>query len=111
MRRACVLFLRCVMPQSAELETLDQLLGGEMSLTIIRRFYASPAAFAQGVYGLLQSGDVRLLSNDHSEIPRWQWRRLFEDGAVIDRLDSLLLDITEQGGRKISRVSGHPTAA
>jgi hypothetical protein len=39
------------MAQSAEMETLDQLLGGEMLLSGIRRLYESDQSFARGVLG------------------------------------------------------------
>jgi hypothetical protein len=41
---------------SPELETLDQLLGGDLPLTTIRELYPNDAAFLQGVLGLLKSG-------------------------------------------------------
>ncbi len=43
---------------SAELETLDQLLGGVLSLAVIRNLYPDGDAFRRGVFGLLSSGDV-----------------------------------------------------
>jgi hypothetical protein len=55
------------MAQSPEMETLDQLLGGEMRLTIIRQLYDSDQSFTRGTHRLLQSGDVRLLDDSHSE--------------------------------------------
>jgi hypothetical protein len=57
---------------SPELETLDQLLGGDLPLIIIKQLYADGAAFARGVQGLLDGGDVQLLSDDRVEVPRWQ---------------------------------------
>jgi hypothetical protein len=45
---------------SAELETLDQLLSGVMSLTVVRKFYPDDSAFLRGVLGLLSCGEVQL---------------------------------------------------
>jgi hypothetical protein len=42
-----------------ELETLDQLLGGDMPLTVIATLYSTPDAFRKGVQGLLSCGDDR----------------------------------------------------
>ena len=96
------LFLRSSMAQSPEMETLDQLLGGGMRLSIIRRFYDSDESFTRGTLGLLQSGDVRLLDQSHTEVPRWRWRPLFEHGEVLTGLESFTLDVTDAGAAKVS---------
>jgi hypothetical protein len=90
------------MAQSAEMETLDQLLGGEMRLNIIRQVYDSDDAFMRGTLGLLQSGDVKLFDESHTEVPRWRWRPLFEQGEVLSALESFTLDVTETGAAKVS---------
>jgi len=87
---------------SPELETLDQLLGGELSLAIIRQVYPSAEAFMQGTLGLLTSGDVRLFTLDQNEVPRWRWRELFVNGEVMEVLDSMKLEITDQGAKRIA---------
>jgi hypothetical protein len=84
------------------METLDQLLGGEMRLSIIRRFYDSDASFVRGTLGLLQNGDVRLFDESHTEVPQWRWRPLFEDGEVLAALPSFTLGITKAGAAKVS---------
>jgi hypothetical protein len=58
--------------QSPELETRDQLLGGELSLTAIQSVYPNTAAFLRGILGLLSSGDVCLMKTDKTEVPDWQ---------------------------------------
>ena len=87
---------------SSELETLDQLLGGNLSLKIVRMLYPDEHAFSQAVVGLLSCGDVRLLTADGAEVPRWQWKELFADGAVTVKLDQLQLQITDQGVQRIA---------
>jgi hypothetical protein len=62
---------------SAEIETLDQLLGGELPLAVIRQFYSDDAAFIRGILGLLDEGDVRIIAQDKSDVLEWQWRELF----------------------------------
>ena len=86
---------------SPELETLDQLVGGDLQLAIIRRLYRDDAAFTRGVVGLLSSGDVCLVTNDGAHVPQWRWRELFVDGVAVDQLSDLKLKITDQGARKI----------
>ena len=87
---------------SPELETLDQLLGGVLPLAVIRNFYPDVDAFRLGVFGLLTSGDVRLLPLDHTDVQSWRWRELFVDGTVTKELESMNLKITAQGARRIA---------
>ena len=51
-----------------ELETLEQLLGGDMPLTVIANLYSTPEAFWQGIRGLLSCGDVLLLDDDGNAV-------------------------------------------
>jgi hypothetical protein len=83
-----------------ELETLDQLQGGALSLKIIRMVYPDADHFLRGVYGLLKGGDVRLIEND-MEVPDWRWRELFIDSSAIEKLDTMTLTLTEQGAKRI----------
>ena len=84
---------------SPEMGTLDQLLGGDMPLKVIRAIFPSAAGFSRGIVGLLASRDVRLLQ-DSVEVPEWRWRTLFADGADI--ADTLILSLTESGAKKIA---------
>jgi hypothetical protein len=86
---------------SPELETLDQLEGGDLDLSIVRRFYSDDQAFNPGVLALLSCGDVRLLTADQTEVPEWRWRALFVEGSVLSELDQYLLTITDQGAKKV----------
>ncbi len=85
---------------SPELETLDQLRGGDLSLTIVRTLYPSDEAFQKGIAGLLSSGDVSLIDNDRTEVPAWAWLRLLADLPAREAKD-LKLRITPQGTQKI----------
>ena len=87
---------------SAELETLDQLLGGDLPLKVIRNLYADEEAFRQGVLGLLSSGDVCLLMRDQKQVPPWLWRELFGAGKVTHELGDMKLSLTAQGTRRIA---------
>lgn len=87
---------------SPELETLDQLLGGDLSLTIVRNLYADAESFKRGVLGLLSSGDVRILTIDQDDVPNWRWKELFVDGMVMKELDCLRMTITAQGRRRVA---------
>jgi len=81
---------------SPELETLNQLEGGDLPLTVIHGLYPDSTAFRRGVHGLLNCGEVQLME-DGSEVPQWRWRGLFDDGEVMERLGAVTLSITERG--------------
>ena len=87
---------------SAELETLDQLLGGDLSLKVIRNLYSDEENFRQGVLGLLSSGDVRLLMSDQTPVPGWRWAELFVAEKAINELWNMKLNLTAQGTRRIA---------
>jgi hypothetical protein len=87
------------MTQSPEMETLDQLLGGDMPLAVVRKLFPTAGSFVRGVTGLLSSGDVRLVDCDGQELPRWRWREVLDETQAIST--GLRLGLTEQGARKI----------
>jgi len=84
-----------------ELETLDQLLGGDLPLTIIVKLFPSKEHFSRGVLGLLRCGDVFLLDASGAEITYWSWRELFDQGKVFEELKDWKLTLTPQGARKV----------
>jgi hypothetical protein len=86
---------------SPELETLDQLLGSDLSLGIVLRLYPDAAAFKRGVLGLIAGGDVYLLTSDNIEVPDWRCRELFADGSVTQEMEQMKLRITAQGALRI----------
>ncbi len=85
-----------------ELETLDQLLGGDMPLTVIAKLYSSAEAFRKGVTGLLSCGDVLLLDADGISVPTWRWREVFASGSDAEQLGHFSLRLTPQGEKKVS---------
>jgi hypothetical protein len=86
---------------SLELETLDQLLGGDMPLAVIRGLYPDDETFAVGIHALLRNGDVRLFCEE-TEVPQWRWRELFQAGGVDEEMPRLRLEITDQGADLVS---------
>ena len=86
---------------SPELETLDQLQGGNLSLAVIVTLFPSQDAFERGVLGLLSCGDVALTTLDGTETPEWRWRDLVCQHSVCEDLKHLQLKITPQGARRI----------
>jgi hypothetical protein len=86
---------------SPELETLDQLLGGDLKLSVIRRVFQSDQRFVEGLGGLLRDGDVTLFA-DGVAVPEWKVRELFRDGAVLTSLPEYVLHLTEKGAQKVA---------
>ena len=86
---------------SAEIETLDQLLGGPLSLATIRGLYSDDRAFLSGVLGLVSSGDACLVTTHGAQVPRWRLRELFVNGAAINSLGEFNLRITDQGVHRV----------
>jgi hypothetical protein len=87
---------------SPELETLDQLLGSDLSLAVILRLYPDATAFKRGVLGLITAGDVCLFTIDDIEVPFWRCRELFVNGTVMQEMECMKLRITPQGARRIT---------
>ena len=65
---------------SPELETLDQLLGSNLSLAVILRLYPDATSFKRGVLGLITAGGACLVTIDDIEVPFWCCRELFVNG-------------------------------
>jgi hypothetical protein len=87
-------------PLSPELETLDQLLGGDLRLEVVAQFFPSHEEFEMGVIGLLSCGDIVLLAGDEV-VPSWRWKELLTRENVPAETEFLSLRITTQGVRKI----------
>jgi hypothetical protein len=76
---------------SPELETLDQLLGGDMPLAVIRTVYPDLNRFTGGMMGLLKDGQVRLFEGG-VEVSSWRWRE-----ALSGSLADFRVQITDKG--------------
>ena len=88
-------------PLSPELETLDQLLGGDLPLAVICGLFGDDARFAQGILAMLDAGDVRLLAADGVQVPRWQWPEVLGATPGETARAEARLAITQAGVRRI----------
>ena len=86
---------------SPEMETLDQLLGRDQKLSVIRQVFASDQRFVLGIAALLRDGDVILLT-DGAVVPEWKVQGLFRNGEVLNDLGHYVLRLTDQGAQKIA---------
>jgi hypothetical protein len=87
---------------SPELETLDQLLGGDLPLVVIQSLYPDFDAFRRGVCGLLSNGDAKLIEQDGNQAQEWRWIELFAEASDPEKFQALKLSITPQGTRRIA---------
>jgi hypothetical protein len=87
--------------QSTELETLDQLLGGPMSVTTIRSLYEAEEHFVRAVNAMLHTGQLRLMAKGE-EVPQYRWREVLRFSDQELRSESLELDITDVGARRVA---------
>ena len=82
---------------SPELDTLDQLLGSDLPLSVIGAIYPDDLTFTRSIHAMLRGGDVRLVSAGGADVRPWRWRELFVDGKVWEEFSHFTLSATEQG--------------
>jgi hypothetical protein len=61
---------------SLELETLDQLLGGDLTPAVVRGLFETDERFVRAVLAMLDAGEFRLYASG-VEVPSWRWRDIF----------------------------------
>jgi hypothetical protein len=85
---------------SPELETLDQLLGGDLPLTVIHGLFNNGERFVGAILAMLEAGEVRLLTSDGTEVPPWQWQAVL-NASCSAAASGARLAITTAGARRI----------
>ena len=86
---------------SPELETLDQLLGGDQALGLVRGYYADDSHFARAIRAMLDARELRLLTGEGGEVPRWQRREVLSAVCDPEVADQFKLSITDLGAERI----------
>lgn len=82
---------------SPELETLDQLLGGDLPLPVIRGLFDDQDRFARAITAMLEAGELRLVEAAETDVPRWRWREVLNANAGSTRVA-----ITKAGVKRIA---------
>ena len=85
---------------SPELDTLDQLLGGDLPLSTIRRNFRDDRRFAHAIVEMLNDGQVILRTAAGETVAPWQWRVLVE-GITDESAASHWLSLTPAGARYV----------
>jgi hypothetical protein len=87
---------------SRELDALDQLQGSNLPLSVVRLVFQDDTGFASSILKMLLCGDVRLRDECGNLLPSWRWRELFGEGAWVGEQSRLLLELTDQGARRVN---------
>ncbi len=81
---------------SPELETLDQLLGGPLTLAVVRKLHPDTRRFNVGILSMLESRGIAMVDAAGQPIPTWDRRR-----HLTDLTDDSRLAITDRGIKRI----------
>jgi hypothetical protein len=85
---------------SPELETLDQLCGDDMPLSIIRNLFDDQEHFCRAIFAMLKTGELRLFEREGDDIAPWRWREVL---ATSDQSEwkNIRIAITDLGAKRI----------
>lgn len=86
---------------SAELEVLDQLLGGDLPLNLISQLFADANHRNRAVPEMLRDGSVVLLGPSGSAVPQWNQRAVLADPANWESGTPYLLSLTLAGAARV----------
>ncbi|WP_144054608.1 hypothetical protein [Rhodopirellula europaea] len=86
---------------SPELETLDQLQGGDLPLNTVRGLFKDAGHFRRSITSMLDAGDVILLDQESQTVPRWKHAEIFGQPAGHSTLQSYRLSLDDAGAARI----------
>jgi hypothetical protein len=81
-----------------ELETLDQLQGGDLPLILVRRIFNNDERCQQALLAMLESKEIRIVNGDNVAVPNYRWRTAL---SFDDRTQDLKVSLLEAGARRI----------
>jgi hypothetical protein len=87
---------------SAEIEVLDQLLGGDLPLNIIAKLFSDQDHCRRARPALLRAGQVRILNADGVAIPDWRYRELQSQPEFWASGTPYRMSITDLGAELVS---------
>jgi len=87
-----------------ELELLDQLCGGDLSLAVCQRLFSSREQFLRAARGLAASGHIHVVDGAGNEVEPWRWDELrFQSQEAAEASAAWNLSITPAGIAYFSR--------
>ena len=87
---------------SPELETLDQLLGGDMPLGVVTSLFPDEAHARRAIVAMLAAGELRLLDADGAAVSAWQVSELERQSGSWRSDTQYRLTLTDAGARRIA---------
>lgn len=85
-----------------ELEVLDQLLGGDLSLTTIADLFPDQDRCRRAIGAMLKAGEVRILDAGGQELPAWRYREVEAAPDTWSKATTYRLSITDAGAKRVS---------
>lgn len=86
---------------SPEIEVLDQLLGGDLPLSVVVDLFADEVHARKAISAMVESGQVELLENG-TPLPLWRLREVTSQEHSLRTETRYQLSITEAGAKKVS---------
>jgi len=85
-----------------ELEVLDQLLGGDLSLGVIASLFRDKDHCRQAIGAMLNSGEVCIVDALGQALPAWRYRELEAAPDTWSEETTYRLSITDVGAKRVS---------
>lgn len=82
---------------SPELEMLDQLLGGNLPVAVVRSCFTDDQRFVHAALLMLNAREIKLLDEDGTDIPKWKWSEILKSNTGNPRVQ-----ITDGGVKRIA---------
>ena len=86
---------------SPELETLDQLQGGDLSLDVIRGLYPDDARFKRAMTAMLVAGELRLLDSEGRNVSLRELAEILDQPSAHRPVQTCRFSITDLGAARI----------
>jgi hypothetical protein len=82
-----------------ELDVLDQLEGGPLSVSVIRKVFGDSDRFVRAVQAMLDAREIQLVDVDGTEVPKWKWREVLDASPDADH--KYMFVLTDLGAKRI----------
>jgi hypothetical protein len=85
-----------------ELEVLDQLVGGDLSLAVIADLFPDQDRCRQAIGAMLKAGEVCILDAQGQALAAWRYRELEDAPDTWSKATAYRLSITDAGAKRVS---------
>ncbi len=84
-----------------ELEVLDQLVAGDLSLAIIADLFPDQYRCRQAIGAMLKAGEVCILGERGQALPAWRYRELEDAPDTWSKATAYRLSSTDAGAKRL----------